>query len=73
MFSRCCHTMILIAQRVCVCFAATSTGVAPWGGEVTWSKPGHTSFTEGVGGDLTAPEAAKTAMLPGVIRSVNSF
>lgn len=35
--------MILIAQRVCVCFAAASTGVAPWGGEVTWCKPGDTS------------------------------
>lgn len=73
MFSRCCHTMIFVAQRVCVSFAAISTGVAPWGGEkVTWSKPGDTSFTEGDGGDPAAHEAAKRAMLPGVIRSVNS-
>lgn len=73
MFSSCCHTMILVAQRVCVSFAAISTGVAPWGGEkVTWSKPGDTSFTKGDGGDLSAHEATKRAMLPGVIRSVNS-
>lgn len=35
-FSRCCHTTILVAQRVC----AISTGVAPWGAEkVTPTSP----------------------------------